>query len=326
MDERGVERVRIHLPRPHAGQELVLLEARRFNVVDCGRRWGKSTLGIDRLVEVALRGQPTAWFSPSYKLLLEIWRELTRVLGPVATRISSSEHRLELRGGGIVEAWSLVNPDAGRSRRYARVVIDEAAMCPTLGQSWRAAIRPTLADLRGDAWFLSTPQGRNFFWELWCRGQDPHETEWASWQMPTRSNPFIHPDEIEAARRELPERTFEQEFEAQFLDDSSGVFRRVRDAAQARPMAAPVVGHDYVMGVDLAKTHDFTVCIVLDVSERPVRMVCLERFNQLDWSIQIERIAALAQRYRARTVVVDKTGVGDPVLEGLQRRLRQAKP
>jgi phage FluMu gp28-like protein len=262
------------------------------------------------------------WFSPSYKLLLEIWRELTRILGPLTTRISSSDHRLELRGGGVIEAWSLVNPDAGRSRRYARVVIDEAAMCPTLSQSWRAAIRPTLADLRGDAWFLSTPQGRNFFWKLWCRGQDPQQPEWASWQMPTRSNPFIHPDEIEAARRELPERTFAQEFEAQFLDDSNGVFRRVRDAAVATPQETPMAGHDYVMGVDLAKTHDFTVCVVLDVSARPVRMVWMERFNQIDWTTQIERIAVLAQRYRVRKVIVDKTGVGDPVLEGLQRRLR----
>jgi hypothetical protein len=105
----------------------VIAEARRFNVLACGRRWGKTTLGMDRLIHPALKGKPVAWFSPTNRQLSDAWRNLTSTLYVITTRKSDGEHRLELRGGGVIEAWSLDNPDSGRGRAYACVVIDEAA-------------------------------------------------------------------------------------------------------------------------------------------------------------------------------------------------------
>ena len=73
---------------------------------------------MNRLIHPALKGKPVAWFSPAYKMLGDAWRQLCSTLHPVVTRRSDSEHRLELRGGGVIEAWSLDNPDSGRGRAY----------------------------------------------------------------------------------------------------------------------------------------------------------------------------------------------------------------
>lgn len=163
----------IQLPRPHAGQRRVAAERRRFNVLCAGRRFGKTTLGIERLTRSAVRGHAVAWCSPSYRMLTEVWREARRLLAPVVERTDSQQHRLELLGGGVIEMWSLDQPDVARGRKYRTVVIDEAAMVRHLEEAWNAVLRPTLVDIRGGAWFLSTPKGLNFFKRLYDRGADP---------------------------------------------------------------------------------------------------------------------------------------------------------
>lgn len=305
------------LPRPHPAQREVLRGARRWNAVACGRRWGKSVLGEDRLIGPALEGGPVAWCSPTYKMLAEVWRDVRRALLPVTLRANAQEHRIELVTGGVVEMWSLEHPDAIRGRKYRRIVVDEAAMVADLGEAWNAVLRPTLTDFRGDGWFLSTPKGRNHFWQLFTRGEDRQEPEYAAWRMPTAANPYIDAGEIEDARRALPERVFRQEYLAEFLDDAGGVFRGVREAVDAGRGAAeePADGRTYVLGVDLARVQDFTVLCVLDDGGRQVYH---ERYNRISWERQIESILRVARRYRAR-VWIDSTGVGDPIFEAVRR-------
>src|SRR5262252_1950149 len=96
----------LQLTEPHAAQLRVIQEAKRFNVVCCGRRWGKTVLGMDRLIHPALKGKPVAWFAPNYRLLSDVWRELQRTLQPILARPNQQERRLELRGGGVIEMWS----------------------------------------------------------------------------------------------------------------------------------------------------------------------------------------------------------------------------
>lgn len=304
------------LPRPHPGQKTVLRSKARFRVHACGRRWGKTAVGEQRLIGPALDGHPVGWFAPSYKILSEAWRDFRRVLQPVISGANENARRLELITGGVIEFWSLEDPDAGRSRKYKRVAIDEAAKCRHLERAWNEAIRPTLTDLKGDADFYSTPRGRDFFWKCFTRGQDPLEPEWESFHLPTAGNPFIDPAEIEAARRELPDRVFRQEFLAEFLEDAGGVFRSVSEAIDRGRILAEArrsVGA-YAMGVDLARLNDFTVLTVLDQSGR---QVYFERFNQISWERQIERIKAVAGLYNA-TAIIDSTGVGDPIYERIR--------
>lgn len=303
----------------HAAQQRIIHEAARFNVLACGRRFGKSTLGLGQLIPPALEGMPVAYFAPTYKMMSDFWRDTVRTVRPIVTRSNAAEHRLELVTGGVIDMWSLDSPDVARGRKYARAIVDEAAMIAALTDAWQSVIRPTLADYEGDAWFLSTPRGMNFFRTIFGYGQDESMPEWASWQMPTSANPYIKPSEIAAMRRELPERRFAQEVEAVFLEDGGGVFRRVTAALRATPQDEPQEGHQYVMGVDLARRMDYTVLSVIDMTTR--EQVYLDRFNQIDWSLQVGRITAAAQRFGVVQVLVDQTGVGDPIVEQLRRDL-----
>jgi phage FluMu gp28-like protein len=292
-------------------------EARRFNVAACGRQIGKTTLGIDRLARAAAEGQPTAWFAPTYKYLEQVWRALRLALEPVTNGKSEQQHVLDLRGGGSVDCWSLDDEDAGRGRRYGLIVVDEAAMVRNLEDVWQASLRPTLSVLEGGAWFLSTPKGLNFFHRLYQLGQDELEPEWRSWQMPSSASPYIKPAELEAARRALPERIYAQEFLAQFLEvEGSGVFRGVQAVARLEPQP-PQRGHTYVIGCDWARSNDFTVFSVVDAST--YQQVAMDRFTQIDFEFQTERLHRWADLYQPRVVLAEANALGQPLVERLQQ-------
>ena len=303
------------LPRYHASQRAIVTGAGRFNVLACGRRFGKTKLTKRLAIETMLAGDPVGWFAPTYKVLLEAWEELAATLKPVTKRSHATDRVIELVTGGVIEFWTLENPDAGRSRKYKRVVIDEAGMCPHLEEAWNAAIRPTLADLRGDAWFPGTPKGRNFFWHLFQRGGASDWADWRSWQRPTADNPYIDPAEIDDMRREMPERKFQQEVLAQFLDDAGGVFRHVRERATLH-RRQPTAGQ-YVIGVDWGKSNDFTVLSVLDIQSK--QQVALERFNQIDYAVQRGRLLALAETWQPVCILAESNSIGGPIIEQLQR-------
>lgn len=315
MSSATVSRVQLH--SPHQGQQRILRERRRYNVIACGRRFGKTVLCSDLVIDPALDGFPTAYYAPAYSFLTETWRELRHILRDVIRDKSETEKRIELVTGGVVKLWSLDDPDSSRGHRYKRVVIDEAAKVPKLEEAWNNTIRPTLADFHGDAFFPSTPRGRDYFWQLFTRGADPLQTDWKSWQMPTSTNPYIALSEIEEMRRSLPERVYRQEILAEFSEDSGGVFRGVRDAVDAGRLVneEPVSECRYWLGVDLARVQDFTVLSVLNHAGRQVYH---ERFNQISWERQCAAIVRVANLYHAH-VIIDSTGIGDPVFEAIRK-------
>lgn len=208
---------------PH--QQRLKDEAKRFNVACCGRRFGKTVLAEDLLLEPdnegngALNGYPVAYFAPTYKMLTEVWRQVVRTCQPITRSKSEQEKRIELITGGTIDMWSLDNIDSVRGRKYKRVIIDEAAMIMYLKDAWQKVIRPLLTDCQGDAWFFSTPKGKNFFHELFTYAEK-FPDEWQAWQLPTTMNPVIPVSEVEAARRTLPSLVFAQEYLAQFVVDN----------------------------------------------------------------------------------------------------------
>lgn len=310
-------RIRLVLPRYHAGQARVVRESTRFNVIACGRRWGKTTMCLRLVAETALHERPAGWFAPTYKQLAPVWREVADALEPVTARRSEQEKRLQLITGGVVDFWSLDEPSAARGRKYARVVVDEAAHVRDLEHAWQNVIRPTLTDYEGEAWFPSTPNGRNHFWHLFRRGLDPAYPEWGAWRFPTTENPHIPAADVAAARLELPERVYAQEYLGEFLEDEGAVFRRVLDAATSAPAPRAEPGHQYVMGVDWGKLNDFTVLSVVDVKER--RQVALDRFNQIDYAVQMGRLRAMVDRFTPALIVAEHNSIGAPLIEQMQR-------
>lgn len=302
--------IQVPIDKPHAGQQRVIDGAARFNVLECGRRFGKTKLGMFLNVRMALKGHPVAWFAPTYKYLPEVWRETVRTLKPLSPKISVQERRIELPTGGVWDFWSLDDSDAGRGRKYKRVVIDEAGIVRELNAAWNEAIRPTLADLQGDAWFLGTPKGRNYFHRLFTRGEAGADPEWKSWRLPTTANPYIKPAEIEAARRGTLPSVFDQEYLGIPADDGGNPFgldairRNTRTELADGPVAA--------WGIDLAKSQDYTAAVGLNGAGETC---ALERW-QADWAQTRRRLLDMIGDTPA---LIDSTGVGDPIVEDMQR-------
>lgn len=130
-------------------------------------------------------------------------------------RISESQHRVELPGGGSVEVRSGDDPDtAGRGPGWDGVVMDEAAFVKQ--QLWYTSLRPALADRQGWAVFFSTPNGFNWFKDLFDKAGV--EDGWGHWQRPTSDNPLVPASELESALRDMGPRAFGQEHEALFTE------------------------------------------------------------------------------------------------------------
>jgi hypothetical protein len=256
--------------------------------------------------------------------MAETWRELCSTLAPVILNKNEQERRLELISGGAIDLWSLDSPDAGRGRKYAVIVIDEAAMIPTLEQAWQQSIRPTLTDFRGSAWILSTPRGLNYFNVLFNRGQDCEHDDWASWQMPTSTNPFIALEEIEAARMDMTEAAFQQEYLALFVNWEGSVFRRVVEAATATRKLRPETGHEYIIGCDWGRSHDYTVFVVLDATTHA--MVDMDRSNHVDYTLQCGRLRALSDLWRPQQIIAEQNSIGQVVIERLTRDGLRVEP
>ena len=274
----------------------------------CGRRFGKTAVGIRWLCDGALAGEPVAWFAPSYKLALEAWRELVDRLKPVTSRISEQDKRLELMTGGVIEVWTLDGPDPARGRKYRRVVIDEAGIVRDLLDVWQQAIRPTLVDLGGLALILGTPKGRRHgFVTLFNRGNTGEDADWAAFRASTLDNPYIPAEEVETARNELPPEVFAQEFEGIPTDDGANPFglEAIRKAVGELSIHPPVI-----YGLDLARAMDYTVLIGLDAWRR---VTYVDRW-QAPWAVTKDKVRAIVGTI---PVVADATGVGDAIVADL---------
>ena len=119
--------------------------------------------------------------------------------------------------GGIIDFWSMDDPDSGRGRKYHRAIIDEFAKAKRNKEAWQGTIRPTLTDYKGDAWFFSTPKGKgNYFYELQQLAKD--DPKWAYFKFTSYDNPYLDPREIDDARKELEQIYFDQEYMAEDID------------------------------------------------------------------------------------------------------------
>lgn len=296
---------------------MVKAEAKRFNAIRCGRRWGKDILLQDILINAALNSnKPVAWFAPTYRMLLDNWRQVRHILAPVTTRPNDSEHRLELITGSVIDMWSLDNHDAARGRKYGLVVINEAAMIRSLQESWEMVIRPTLADYQGSAYFASTPKGFNFFHTL-C-GIAESDQDWSHFHYQTSDNPHIKQTEINEMQRLLPASVFRQEILAEFLTDGS-YFQNVEATAVIEQPDAPAQHHKHtvVMGVDWGKQNDWTVISVACRSCN--RVVDWQRFNQIDYHIQRGRLQDMVESWQPMMVLPERNSIGEPNIEELER-------
>jgi hypothetical protein len=205
----------VELNSLHPAQITILNEAKRFNVLKCGRRFGKTELTKELSIQPMLDGKLIGYFCPTYKDLFNVWNELKFCLHSVIERKDETVKQITLVTGGQIDMWSMEDPNSGRGRKYHRVIIDEAEKARYLKDAWELTIRATLVDYQGDAWFMSTPKfGETYFKSVLYKNQDKYEN-WKSWKYPSSANPHLPADEIAAAEAQLDPLVFRCEFLAE---------------------------------------------------------------------------------------------------------------
>jgi hypothetical protein len=292
----------IEVPEAHINQDKILDCEARFIVVMCGRRFGKSELSQIKIITEAVQGKQIAYITPTYSLAKVFFNRLIHALPFLNNK---SDLKLSFPNGGSVEFFTGERLDNLRGRKFHWVIIDEASFIPNLEQGWLNSIRPTLTDYKGRALFLSTPRGKNYFYSLFMKGG---EDGWESFKFTTYDNPYIDSTEIDEARTQLPAAVFEQEYMANPMENAANPFGSEHIRACIRPMS---YNEPVCYGIDLAKSYDFTVIIGLDLNG----IVCYYERFQRDWSTTKQTILKLPKK----PIVIDSTGVGDPIFEDLQR-------
>lgn len=309
---------------PHSGQiEVHKSEAMR-RVVACGVRWGKTLCAAMEGIAAAMhpRQSSIGWIcAPTYDLADKVFREIEMIaLEKLKHRLmvhKSAERRIILRnmagGPSEIRGKSADNPVSLLGEGLDWLIIDEAARLKP--RIWENHLSQRLIDKMGWALLISTPAGKGYFHDLYRRGQNAEDPQYASWNNPTWTNPHINSELIDKERERLPERVFAQEYAAKFIEGSGQVFRNVRECATGS-FEKPNETERYYGGLDLARVEDYTVFTIMT---RDRRVVYVDRFHRIDWGMQVERIKKVSDDYRKPKIMVDCTGVGDPIYEALRK-------
>jgi len=210
----------------HKAQGDVFLSTSRFKVVAAGRRFGKTVMACVILFHQALLNKNRIYWlvAPTYGQAKELaWDILLKMIPQelMDKKPNESELKITLKNGSTIHLKGADNPDTLVGRGLSGLVIDEVAKIRNHKRVWEEILRPALSDYQGFCIFISTPQGKNYFWELFNKGMKK-EDGFESWQFKTEDNPFIQRSEIKAAQDTLSDRYFKQEYEASF-EDFTGV-------------------------------------------------------------------------------------------------------
>jgi len=319
---------------PHEGQRRWLTAPERTTaVLVTGRRWGKSEVA-------AIQALYHAVFRPKTRQgIVSITLDQARLSFDVALMMIQRQPLLAAlvdkvretpfptirfkHGSEIVVRTAAREGIYLRGHKFHRVIIDEADYLSE--RIIDEVIRMTLADVGGQLVLISTPRARRglVYREL-QRGLSGDPSVYAQ-QGGTWENPHVDHDYILSLRDRMTAAAWQREVEGIYADDDAAVFRweDIQAAYEGADWALPIepdTKRRFVGGADLAKSEDWTVITVLDATQRPYRLAYFERFQRLPWPAVEARLRAVAERYGMRSgeVIIDATGVGAAVLDGVR--------
>ena len=214
------------LPPLHKGQLEVAKSDARWKILCAGRRFGKTRLGVQMCMEVALNGGRAWWVAPTFSIARVGWRDIAASAKSfpreIEPNVSLANMQIDLPNGGSIAVRSADNPQRLRGEGLDFLVMDEAAFVKP--EVWQEVLRPTLTERKGSALFISTPMGMdNWFFDLWEVAEKA--PNWERFRFSTYDNPMIDNDEIDSAKDEVGSIVFAQEYLAEFVDAGQGMLK-----------------------------------------------------------------------------------------------------
>ena len=306
----------------------------RFKVIAAGRRCGKSNLAIKMLLAKALEapeGSAVLYVAPTLAQARQIaWESLIDQGGSLIKSAHVNNMDIVLATGRRIHIRSGENKDALRGLKLYFAVIDEAAFVPE--DVFTKVIRPALSDLRGEAVIISTPEGRNHFYDWFKLGQEGSDPDWKSWHLTTLDNPTIPPEEVEAAKRTLSTLVFRQEFLASFSTSGQTLFKEEWIKEGKEPKHG-----SYVIAIDLAGFEEVGKHATASKKRLDESAIAVVKINDEDgswwvkeiqhgrWDIKetAEKILKVITEYEPISVGIEKGALKNAVLPYLSDLMRK---
>ena len=310
---------------PHQKQreiiDSIINSDAKYHIANIGRQFGKSLLGQNLALYWMINNGPckVMWVSPIYQQANKVHKELYEAIAEsgIVQSNNFSSNELKLKNGSTIIFRSAERYDGIRGETLDFAILDECAFMKD--DAWREAIRPTLLVRGKRVLFISTPKGRNWFYDLYQLGESPDHPNYISYKGSSYDTPYISREEIDEAKMTLPESIFKQEYLAEFLDSGGEVFSNIdRNTFETY---SPPIGKVYC-GIDVARSDDYTVATFMDSKGSIVEIY---RNNKTEWNIMAKDILALIKKYNA-TVLIEVNSIGDVFYEMIKKEWQNTHP
>jgi len=244
----------------HKYQKEIHKNLKRFSVLVCHRRFGKTYLAINTLIDAAVRTKREnlrfGYVAPYQKQAKQVaWDYLKRfTLNIPGTKANESESAIDFPNGARIRLYGSDNGESMRGLYFDGVVMDEVAdMRP---ETWSEIIRPALTDVHHKGWclFIGTPKGLNQFYDLYQYAQQ--DPEWYAGMYRVDETDVLEEEEVQMARNTMAENQYRREFLCDFsasMDNALITIDKVSDAAAKKMTEADITGSARILGVDVAR-------------------------------------------------------------------------
>jgi phage FluMu gp28-like protein len=311
--------------RPHLGQQAFLSSRAPVRVLACGRRWGKTEVIAAEIALTLLAGtaRQVLLVAPSQEQAMLGFERTLEFLHRAGARPTVRRTPAPTLVLGDSRLWARSVARGGmflRGRKAHLIIVDEAAYVPEAVVA--EVLTPMLADTGGQLALISTPRGKNYFYRYYLQGQEDGIRVW-SMRSPSWHNPLLSPTILQMQASMMTQRQYQIEYGAAFLDAEGQVFR-TEWVDRALLLRLPAEGLT-VAGVDWARYRDYTALAVLQGTRDGAKLLAVRRWQGLSWAEQAEAVAAHLRLHAPARILCDRTGVGDPLLETLQREFPHAE-
>ena len=305
---------------PHLGQQKVIDEfvktETKFGIVVSSRQWGKSLLAVNSLLYWILNNpkSKSGWISPIYKQCRKVFDELVEATKDIVVSANKAELTIEYINGSSIQFLSAERPDSIRGFSFHYLVVDESAFLKQ--DAFDQAILPTLSALGKKCLLISTPKGKNWFYNWYLKGLDNRD-DVISFKGYATDNPFVDQQFIIEAKQSMPPSVFKQEFEAEFTDDGNDVFKNLEHVSIISRWREPQTTNRYYIGIDPALSGDYSVLSIMDDMGR----VCfISRQTNTTFQSLAGEYNRIIGRYAPRSIAIETNGLGIGLYELIDSR------
>jgi len=294
----------------------------KFGVVVTGRQFGKSLLGQNLLLYWLLgrNEQKGAWISPIYNQAKKVFQELTAAAHDVIAEKNKADLTIRFINGSSLIFLSGERSDSIRGFSFNYMVVDEAAFIKET--SIQEAILPTLTSIGKKCLMISTPKGRNFFYNMYLRGISDEYPSYTSFSGTSFDSPYIDDEFLKDQERSLPESIFRQEYFAEFTDASSDVFTGIDNVCILRNYEQSNRQEKCFIGVDTGLSNDFSA---ISIQTESGRVLYMEKRNGENITAIAERFIQVCSRYNVVGGYIETNGIGQAMYDLIRPKYRKVQ-